>query len=97
MAVIEIVTFRLAPNVDEGEFVEADRRAQTEFLYKQPGLLRRTTARSVGEEWLVVTLWGSPHDVEASMAASRDDLAVSKFTALLDSSSITTKRYETLD
>jgi polyisoprenoid-binding protein YceI len=97
MAVIEIVTFELAPDVDEGEFVEADRRAQTEFLYRQPGLLRRTTARSVGDEWLVVTLWGSPHDVDTSVAASRDDPAVSQLTALMDSSSITTRRYETLD
>ncbi len=59
MAVVEVVTFRLAADVEQGEFLVADKRAQTEFLYMQPGLLRRTTARAMDGEWLVVTLWAT--------------------------------------
>jgi hypothetical protein len=97
MAVIEVVTFRLAPGVEETEFRDADADAQTEFHYRQPGLVRRTTARSGSGEWLVVTLWGSPDHADASQATSQDDPTVARWAALLDASSISTSRYETLD
>ena len=44
MPVIETMTFRLAPGADEQAFLDADRRVQTDFAYRQPGLMRRTTA-----------------------------------------------------
>ncbi len=97
MAVIEVVTFRLAARVEEDEFLVADKRAQTEFHYTQPGLLRRTTARGADGEWLVVSLWASAGDAEASATAARDDPTVSGLTSLTDPSSITTKRYATLE
>jgi hypothetical protein len=97
MGVIEVLTFRLAPGVDEVEFLNADQRAQTEFLYYQPGMLRRTTARAVGDDWLVVTLWGSTHDADASAEAGRDDATISRWSSFVERSSVTTKRYDTLE
>jgi hypothetical protein len=97
MAVIEVLTFRLADGVDQDEFLDADQQAQTEFLYNQRGLLRRTTARGADGEWLVVTLWASGPDTDVSAAAGRDDPTVSRLTSLLDPSSVTTRRYNTLD
>ncbi len=97
MAVIEVVTFRLAPGVDEGGFLDADQRAQTEFFYRRAGMLRRTTARSAGGEWLVVTSWGSAHDADASAEAGRGDPAVARWTALLEPTTISTRRFDTLD
>jgi hypothetical protein len=97
MAVIEVVTFRLAPDTDPGAFLDADRRAQTEFAYRQAGLQRRTTARGGGDEWVVVTVWASAHAADAAAEASRDDPAATALTGHLDASSVTTTRYATLD
>jgi hypothetical protein len=97
MAVLEVLTFRLAADVDEEGFLIADRQAQTEFLYKQRGLLRRTTARGVGGEWFVVTVWGSAADADVSATTSHDDPAASHLKEFLDPASVTTRRYQTLD
>ena len=97
MGVIEVVTLRLAPGVDEGEFLEADTEAQTEFLYLQRGMVRRTTARAEGEEWLVVTLWGTTQDADAAAEAGRKHPTVARWAACLDPKSVVTRRYTTLD
>jgi len=97
MAVIEVLTFRLAPDAPDDEFLDADRAVQTGFAYHRPGLLRRTTARGAGGDWLVVTVWGSPADAEAAGGAAGDDPAVARFTTLLEPASVVTRRYATLD
>jgi hypothetical protein len=97
MAVIEIVTFRLAPGADEKQFRDADQRAQTEFVYGRPGALRRTTARGSDGAWLVVTLWGSAHDADASAAAARHDTAMTRWGTFVEGSSVTTRRFDTLE
>jgi hypothetical protein len=97
MAVLEVLTFRLAADVDEDGFLIADRQAQTECLYKQRGMLRRTTARGVGGEWLVVTVWGSAADADASATTCHDDPAALRLTTFLDPASVTTRRYQTID
>jgi hypothetical protein len=97
MAVIEVVTFRLAAGVDEGGFLRADQQAQTEFHYHQRGHLRRTTARSAGEDWLVVAWWRSSGDADAATEASRADPDVARWAEFLEPGTITTRRFETLD
>ena len=97
MAVIEVVTFRLAPGVDEQEFVDADHRAQTEVFYARHGLVRRTTARGEGGEWLVLTSWASPADADASAEAGRHDAALARWVACVEAHTVTTSRYATLD
>ena len=78
---IENLTFRLASGVDEDDFLEADRKVQTELVPNLPGFVRRTTARGEDGGWLVVTLWGSADDANAAPAAS-------EFMALLDPASV---------
>jgi hypothetical protein len=97
MAVVDIVTFRLAPGVDDIDFLDLDRRAQTEVFYAQRGMLRRTTARGGDEEWVVLTLWGSGADADASAEACRHDATVTRWLACLDPASVATRRYQTLD
>lgn len=97
MSVIETVTFRLAADTDEAAFLAADRRVQTEFLYRQPGLLRRTTARDRRGEWIVVVLWRSERDAEAAATLAEDDRATSELIALIDQATVQTRRYSTLD
>ena len=94
---IETVTFRLAPDTDEAVFLDADRRVQTEFFYRQPGLARRTTARDRHGEWIVIVLWRSEADAEAAARRSEHDPAASDFMNFVDQATVRTGRYTLLD
>src|SRR4051794_26412466 len=97
MAVIEIVTFRLADGADEVAFLETDRRLQTEFIPRHRGFMRRTTARGSDGEWAVIILWGSAADADASAALGQDHPIVREFDAMLDPGTVQRRCYETLD
>jgi hypothetical protein len=97
MPVIETHTFRLAEGTDIGRFLNADKRLQTELMLRKPTFLRRTTSRGADGEWLVIVLWGSEADADASMAQLGDDPANAAFMHFVDDATITSRRYETLD
>jgi hypothetical protein len=94
---IETTTFRLAPHADVDEFLAADRAVQTEAIATHPGFLRRTTARGEDGYWLIVTLWRAAADAEASRLRSADHPAVRALIALRDESTLSSRRYATLD
>lgn len=94
---IELLTFRLAAGTDEAEFLAADRRVQEELIPNHPGFLRRTTARGRDGEWLVVVLWASEADADASAAKAESHPAWAAFTTLFDAGSVVRKRYLPLD
>ena len=94
---MELTTFRLRDGVDESAFLEADAAAQA-FHHRQPGIIRRTTAREVGtDEWLVVTLWGTWDQADEAFARRADDPAMQAFDAMVDPASVVVRRFETLD
>jgi hypothetical protein len=95
--VIEIMSFRLKSEADEAAFLEADRRVQTEFAYHQPGLSRRTTARSDDGQWIVIDLWQSEAAADACDERWSIDPVATNFMALVDEATVTTKRFATLD
>jgi hypothetical protein len=97
VSVIEVMSFRLAGGTDEAAFLEADRRVQTEFAYRQRGLLRRTTARNDDGEWMVIDLWRSDADADASDARWDGDAAAAAFMALVDRATVQIRRYHELD
>ena len=86
--------FRLAPNIDEAEFLAADKRVQEDFAYQQPGLLRRTTARGPDGGWIVIDLWRSAGDADACDQRWERDPVTQGFMALLDRSTVSTERYQ---
>jgi hypothetical protein len=97
---IEITTFELAASADESAFLEADARMQQQFAHLQPGLVRRTTARGDGGEtakWLVLTFWYSAETADRAASAAAADECAQTFRALIDESTIETRRYSTLD
>ena len=94
---MEIMTFRLAPGADEDAFRAADRLVQTDFAYRQPGLLRRTTARAAGGAWIVIDLWRSAADADATNARWGEDPVTAAFMSFVDDASVRTERYATLD
>ena len=91
------MSFRLAAGTEEAAFLEADRRVQTEFAYRQRGLLRRTTARSDDGDWVVIDLWRSDADADASDARWDGDAAAAAFMALVDRATMQVRRYHELD
>src|SRR5437763_12534029 len=95
VSVVEMITFRLAPGVSEGDFLEADARMQAEFCYRQPGIVRRTTARGNGGDWITVVLWGSMAQADAADERSRRDPVASALAGLVEG--VETRRYTTLD
>jgi hypothetical protein len=92
---IEALTCRLAPGVDEAAFLAADRRVQTEFIPNHPGFVRRTTARGADGEWMVLTFWGTAETADASRRLGETDPVATAFSVLLDD--VAVARFETLD
>lgn len=95
--VIETATFRLRSGSDEAAFLDADHRVQTEFIPNHRGFLRRTTARGDNGEWMIVTLWASAEDADASAARAPGDPVMGAFSDLLEPGSLSTARYAALD
>lgn len=94
---IEITTFRLAAGVEPSSFVTADAEAQMGFYNLQPGLLRRTTARSDDGEWVVVTLWASAQHADDAASGSSSDPACLAVADLVDDTTLALRRYAELD
>jgi hypothetical protein len=97
VAVIEILSFRLVSGASEEAFLAADKRVQTEFAYRQPGLLRRTTARAENSDWVVIDLWRSSSDADACDAKWGEDEATRDFMTFVDRSTMSVGRYQVLD
>jgi hypothetical protein len=95
--VIVVWTFRLKEGIDEDAFLAANERMQTEFIYQQPGFVRRTTARAKDGEWLVIGVWSTQADAVAARQVAEGDPVSRAATAMVDASSVTVKRFETLD
>jgi hypothetical protein len=93
MSVIEVTTFRLTDGADEAAFLAADRFVQAE-LGPRKGFLRRTTARRDGGDWLVVALWASATDADASDQTAFEDSGATAFADLVDAAE--TRRYQTI-
>lgn len=87
----EILTFRLAPGVDQSAFRSLDERIQTEFAYQRSGCLRRTLGRHDDGRWLVLTVWADADsaataheafersELGAQLAAMSTDMHVERF------------------
>jgi heme-degrading monooxygenase HmoA len=96
VSIVEITTFRLAEGVRDEAFLALDRRIQTELVPNRPGFLRRTTARH-GEDWAVVTLWGSDADAAAYQRAVEGDPLQAEFEQAVEAGTFHLTRYTTLD
>ena len=79
----EILTFRLAPGVGEAAFRAIDERVQTEFVYQQPGILRRTLGRHDDGRWLALTLWADASAADAAERAFEVSDLGARFTAMI--------------
>lgn len=91
--VLEVTTFRLLAGVDDETFLARDKAVQTEVFPNSAGYLRRTTAKSADNEWLVVVLWDRDVDIDEFNARIVTNSVQLEFDELIDRASIRTKRY----
>jgi hypothetical protein len=94
--ILEILRFRLRVGAGESALLEADRRAQAEFAYQQPGMVRRTTARGDDGSWVIVDIWRSAADADRAAEERGSDRATEALMRLADPASVTSERFETL-
>lgn len=94
--VIEIITFRLRPDVDAADFLAVDGRVQTEVAYQRGGLLRRTTARD-GDRWLVLQIWATPEACLDASGMLESSAAGREFTAMIAPETWTVERFGPVD
>jgi hypothetical protein len=95
--VIAVTRFRLREGVGEDDFRATDARYQMEFAYRQPGLVRRTTASSEDGAWLVIDLWRTQDDADGSRRRAADDPVARAHAAMMDPESVETADYLELD
>ena len=86
-AVIEVVTFRLLPGLDEAGFLDAA-RATRDALRAQPGFLRRSLARDASGLWTDLIEWQSLSQAHAAADAMMQDPAFGPFMAAIDPATI---------
>jgi hypothetical protein len=92
---IEITTFRLHEGADGEVFAKLDERLQTEFFYFQPGLQRRTTARSTDGEWASIIVWDSENCADAAVEKTEEFALFEDVLAMMDLMTIESCRYNT--
>ena len=92
--ILEITTFRLRDDVSVEDFLAADKAVQTEVFPNTKGYLRRTTARSDSDEWLVYVLWDSEIFIDEFNARVIANPVQEAFDGLIQRSTIRSTRYE---
>lgn len=100
VAVIETMTFRLIDGAEDAAFLAVDKRLQSDFAYRQPGLVRRTTGRGQGDvvgEWIVIDLWRSAEDADHAATRWDDDSTAQEFMSFVDPPTLEVRRYTDLD
>ena len=93
---IEITRFRLLAGADAEQFLSADKLLQENFAYRQPGLLRRTTARSEDGGWIVIDVWASPEHADACALRWDSDETVERFMSFVDRQTFAIERFATV-
>lgn len=84
----------------DASFLAVDKRLQSDFAYRQLGLVRRTLAHGTGDlvgEWLVIDLWRSAEDADNSAALWDDDSIAEEFMSFVDMNTLEVRRYSDLD
>lgn len=93
MAAIQIVRFKLAPNVSDKDFRALNERFQREVAPKLAGLERREATVGEGGEWVLVLRY---RDVESAKQAGKSDTSEisQKFMTMIDMTTMSAAFYQ---
>jgi hypothetical protein len=95
-SVIEVIKFRLSDQTSVDEFLEINATYQTDFVYQQVGLQRRTVAQGLGGEWLSLTVWRSKSDIHRAHEEAGHSPVAHAFEACVEPSSKTLEYFKEL-
>ncbi|MEO9180811.1 MAG: hypothetical protein ABI298_04075 [Acidimicrobiales bacterium] len=77
-------------------FIDIDAAYQTDFVYQQPGIVRRVVAHDLDGQWIVMTHWRSKMDAQnADGVTSSSDVAL-RFESAVERSTPTSEYFKTL-
>ena len=95
IGVVEVVTMKLKDGVSVEAFAPLDKAIEDEHVSKQPGFVSRETAARDGT-WLVIVHWRSAEAAQASMDTFANAPASAKFMSMIDASTMTMTRYDSV-
>lgn len=93
---IAISRFRLRATQSVEEFLVANATYQDRFVYRQPGIVRRTMTTGLDGEWASFTLWRSMADARNAKAAADESPVALSFHELIDSTTCSTEYFKEL-
>jgi hypothetical protein len=96
MATIETTSFDLADGVSDDAFLTMDGRFETEFVYQQPGLIRRTMTKAGGQRWQSFVVWYDSASAEASLANEHVASVASEHRLMIKVDSVERHRFDTV-
>lgn len=85
---LEIVIYRLKPDVDRSRFIEISTRA-SEWLRQRPGYLRRQLLEDDSGQWVDLVRWATMEDALAAASAFMDVPEAIAFMDTVEPESIT--------
>ena len=94
---VEIVTFRLKPEVSRESFVAETMSMEREFLGKLKGFMNRDTGITDEGDVVVVLHWESAEDAQASIDKFVNAEQTKAFTAMIDMDTFVMKRFQLVD
>jgi hypothetical protein len=93
---IEVSKFRLADGVATEDFLSVNADFQQRFIYQQEGVLRRTVASGLNDEWVAMTWWRSMKDARRCESEASSSPVATAFQSHLDPASIETQYFKEL-
>lgn len=93
---IELTRFRLKDGQDVEAFLLINAEYQTQFVYMQPGLLRRTVAPGLDGAWVSITMWRAKVDVHRADDAKNESPVAAAFYECVNPRSTTTEYFKEL-
>ncbi len=93
--VVEVTLFDLNEGVDPAVFQARDAEIEADFASLQPGFLKRMSGVDANGQYVVMVLWETLADADASIAAFGMDPTVGDYFAMIDGSTFSAERYTT--
>lgn len=93
---LEIVTYKIKDGANDADFLKVAAEMEKHFAKKQRGFIKRTFAKTEGNEWVDVIYWKTMDDaMKASEAAMKSPVCAPMF-GMLDEASVKMSHFEVI-
>lgn len=95
-AFVEVMTYKTTGDVDERSLAKMNKKVEAKVTAPKEGFLQRITGSTEDKTQLVVIYWDSKTNSDAALQPFMEHPLSQKFMGMMDQSSITMGRYQTL-